>query len=127
LAAQLDLDPALVSRQFPELDIGATGVRQLTLQGATLLDVAAEYVNLEAAMLLVDRGVDVHARATMDASGIGRPTSIFHAVTQYLDWGLSVAPAIAEARSRSSVWVRSSRVTMSGREKWSNARRRDSH
>jgi Ankyrin repeats (many copies) len=56
-----------------------------------LLHVAAEYGNLEAAMLLLDRGAEVNARATMDASGIGWQTPILHAVTQYLDWGLSVA------------------------------------
>src|SRR5229473_6242892 len=42
LAEQLDTDPALVHRRFPELDFGVTGARQLTLRGATLLHVAAE-------------------------------------------------------------------------------------
>ena len=91
LAEQLDLDLALLSRQFPKLDIGATGTRQLTLQGATLLHVAAEYGNLEAARMLLDRGADINARATLAASGIGGQTPIFHAVTQYGDWGLPVA------------------------------------
>lgn len=43
LVEQLDADPALVHRQFPELDFGSTGGRRLLLQGATLLQVAAEY------------------------------------------------------------------------------------
>src|SRR2546422_878969 len=42
LAEQLDADPALVNRPFSELDCGMTGGRELTLQGGTLLHVAAE-------------------------------------------------------------------------------------
>ena len=45
LAKQLDADPQLVHRRFPELDCGSTGGRRLLLQGATLLHVAAEYGN----------------------------------------------------------------------------------
>ena len=43
LAEQIDADPALVNRPFPELDCGKTGGRSLTVQGGTLLHVAAEY------------------------------------------------------------------------------------
>jgi ankyrin repeat protein len=96
LAAQLDADPALVSRRFPELDFGVTGARQLTLQGASLLHVAAEYGCVEAAELLLDRGADVNARATISEQGIGGQTPIFHAVTQYGDWGLPVAKLLVE-------------------------------
>lgn len=38
-----------------------TGARLLTLRGATLLHVAAEYGNLEAANLLLEGGADVNA------------------------------------------------------------------
>jgi ankyrin repeat protein len=103
LAEQLDFDPALVSRQFLELDIGVTGSRQLTLQGATLLHVAAEYGNLEAAIVLLDRGADVNARATLDAFGIGGQTPIFHAVTQYGDWGSAVAELLLKRGADLSV------------------------
>jgi ankyrin repeat protein len=96
LAEHLDFDPALVSQQFPSLDIGVTGARQLTLQGATLLHVAAEYGNLDAAVLLLDRGADVNAQAAVDAFGIGGQTPIFHAVTQYGDWGSPVARLLLE-------------------------------
>ena len=83
LAELLDADAALVDRQFPELDFGVTGARRLSLRGATLLHVAAEYGNVEAAELFLDRGADVNARATVDESGIGGQTAIFHAVTQF--------------------------------------------
>jgi len=80
------------SRQLGDcIDIGITGARQLSLRGATLLHVTAEYGIPEAATLLLDRGADVNARATVDQAGIGGQTPIFHAVTQYSDWGLPVA------------------------------------
>lgn len=63
LAEQLDADSTLLHRRFPELDCGSTGARRLRLQGATLLHVAAEFGNVEAARLLLDRGADVNARA----------------------------------------------------------------
>jgi ankyrin repeat protein len=88
LAAQLDDDRGLAHRQFPELDFGTTAARRLTLRGATLLHVAAEYGNVAAATLLLDRGADVNARALVDADGIGGQTPIFHAATQYFDFGL---------------------------------------
>jgi len=91
LAQHLDADPGLLKRRFPELDFGVTGARMLTLRDATLLHVAAEYGNVEAATLLLDRGADVNARASVSEAGVGGQTAIFHAVTQYGDWGLPVA------------------------------------
>jgi len=103
LAEKIDADPALVHRRFPELDFGVTGARLLSLRGATLLHVAAEYGNVEAARLLLDRGADVNARATVDESGVGGQTPIFHAVTQYGDWGLPVAQLLVERGADLSV------------------------
>jgi ankyrin repeat protein len=60
----------------------------LTLRGATLLHVAAEYVNLSLATLLLDRGADINAPARVYAAGVGGQTPIFHAVTQFNDIGL---------------------------------------
>ena len=96
LTEQLDADPELVHRRFPELDCGSTGGRRLVLQGATLLHVAAEFGNVEAARLLLDRGADVNARATVDDAGIGGQTAIFHAVTQFGDRGLPMAQLLVE-------------------------------
>jgi hypothetical protein len=90
LSEQLDADPALPHRRFLELDFGSTAARRLTLQGATLLHIAAEYGNLEAASLLLEQGADVNARAGIDASGVGGQTPIFHAATQFHDHGLPI-------------------------------------
>jgi ankyrin repeat protein len=58
--------------------------------------VAAEYGNIDAAKLLLDRGADVNARAMIDQFGIGGQTPIFHAVTQFGDWGLPVAKVLID-------------------------------
>jgi ankyrin repeat protein len=96
LAAMIDAEPGLVHKRFTELDCGQTGGRSLSLQGGTLLHVAAEYGNVAAADLLLDRGADVNARATVDEAGIGGQTAIFHAVTQSDDGGLRVTQLLVE-------------------------------
>jgi ankyrin repeat protein len=88
LAAQIDAEPSLIDRRFPQLDFGTTGGRMLTLRGATLLHVAAEYGNLPLATLLLDRGANVNAPASVDDARVGGQTAIFHAVTQFKDAGL---------------------------------------
>lgn len=87
----LESDPALATRRFPSLDFGTSANRRLTLRGGTLLHVAAEYGNVAAARLLLDFGANVNARVELDAAGVGGHTPIFHAVSQYRDWGLGVA------------------------------------
>jgi ankyrin repeat protein len=90
LAAALDADSGLADRRFAELDLGGTAYRRLTLRGGALLHMAAEYGNLQAAKLLVDRGADVNVRAAIDGAGVGGQTPIFHAVSQFYGWGLPV-------------------------------------
>jgi hypothetical protein len=96
LAERLDADETLVHRRFPELDCGSTGARRLLLQGATLLHVAAEFGIIEAGRLLLDRGADVNACATVDAAGVGGQTAIFHAATQFSDRGLPMVQFLVE-------------------------------
>jgi ankyrin repeat protein len=106
LAEQLDDDPQLVHRRFPELDCGSTGGRRLLLQGATLLHVAAEFGTVEAARLLLDSGADANARATVNDAGIGGQTPIFHAVTQFGDAGLPMVRLLVEHGADLSVRVK---------------------
>ena len=103
LAGLLTAYPALLGRRFPELDCGSSGGRRLLLRGATLLHVAAEYGFLEAARLLLARGADVDARASVDEAGIGGQTAMFHAVTQFDDAGLPVVELLIEHGADTSV------------------------
>jgi ankyrin repeat protein len=96
LGSLIDAEPGLVNKHFPELDCGQTGGRLLLLQGGTLLHVAAEYRNTAAVTLLLDRGVDVNARAAVNEAGIGGQTAIFHAVTQSDDGGLPVTQLLLD-------------------------------
>jgi len=105
LAALLAQNPDLVTRRFPELDFGVTGERLLTLRGATLLHVAAEYGELDAATELIERGADVNARATIDEAGVGGQTPIFHAATQPGDAGLEMIRLLLERGADLSVRV----------------------
>ncbi len=110
LREQIDSDPTLISRKFSELDFGTTGERMLTLKGATLLHVAAEYGQDEAARLLLNRGADVNARATLADAGddavMGGQTAIFHAATQFDDRGLRMAQLLIERGANLSVRAR---------------------
>src|SRR5579863_7236184 len=83
LAAHLDADPSLVHKRLANLDWGSTAYRRMTLAGTTLLHAAAEYGNIEAARLLLDRGANIDARAEIDDAGVGGQTSLFHAVSQF--------------------------------------------
>ena len=103
VAEALSADPSLAGARFPQLEFGASGGRMLTLRGATLLHVAAEYQKLELATLLLDRGADVNARATLDESGVGGQTPIFHSATQFSDEGLPITRLLVERGADLSV------------------------
>jgi hypothetical protein len=103
---QLDTKPDLVHRRLEELDCGSTAGRRLLLQGATLLHVAAEFGDAEAAEFLLDRGADVNARATVDGDGVGGQTPIFHAASQNGDWGLAVTQLLLERGADHAVRVK---------------------
>lgn len=96
LTELLDENPDLLHQRFPGLDFGTTAARMLTLRGGTLLHVAAEFQNLDAARLLLDHGADVNATAMVDDTGVGGQTPIFHAATQPDDAGLPLVQLLVE-------------------------------
>jgi len=49
-------------------------------RGVTALHVCAEFNSVECAKALLEAGVDINARAAIDAEGLGGQTPIFHAV-----------------------------------------------
>jgi ankyrin repeat protein len=106
LREHLDADPALVNRRFGALDFGTTGNRSLTLRGRTLLHVAAEYGNVEAARLLLERGADVNVRADTDQTGVGGQTALFHAVSQFFDFGLTMVELLVNHGADLSISAR---------------------
>jgi ankyrin repeat protein len=106
LAELINRDPTLVNRRFPELDCGMSGGRCLTLQGGTLLHVAAEFGNLAAMNLLLEHGADVNARASVDDDGVGGQTAIFHAATLSSDLGLPIVELLVNKGADLSVSVR---------------------
>jgi len=106
LAAQLDADPDLVHRRFPELDCGSTGARRLLLVGATLLHVAAEFSSMECAKLLIERGAQVNAPAEVNHAGVGGQTPIFHAVSQFNDYGFAMTELLLSSGADLSIRVK---------------------
>jgi ankyrin repeat protein len=106
LRERLGKAPQTIHRLWPELNLGATGARGLILRDATLLHVAAEFGNAEAATLLIASGADVNARASVDDRAVGGQTPIYHAVTQFHDWGLPVTRVLLEAGADLSVRAR---------------------
>jgi ankyrin repeat protein len=56
--------------------------------------------------LLLERGASVNATAWLDAEGVGGQTPIFHAVTQFHDWGLPVVRLLLDRGADPSVRVK---------------------
>jgi ankyrin repeat protein len=86
----LGKDPSVIERRYPSLNIGTTAGRMLTLKGATLLHVAAEFGQVGIAKQLLEAGANIDARAVTDLHGVGGQTPIFHAATQGHDFGIDV-------------------------------------
>jgi ankyrin repeat protein len=86
----LGKDPSVIERRYPSLNIGTTAGRMLTLKGATLLHVAAEFGQVGIAKQLLEAGANINARAATDLHGVGGQTPIFHAATQGRDFGIDV-------------------------------------
>lgn len=74
LAAALGRDPSLIQHRTSMVSAFTP------LIGASLLHVAAEFGNLRAARVLLEKGADVNARAAVDEYGLNGHTPLFHTV-----------------------------------------------
>jgi ankyrin repeat protein len=83
-------DPQLVERRFTYSEIyppecgcatdGRSGMHWTPIDGTTLLHLAIDFNDQEIFSLLLARGADVNARASVDSAGFGGHTPLFNAV-----------------------------------------------
>lgn len=95
LEEHLRRDPNLLRRTFSHEeiyppDMGCRDEVQAThgtpLAGATLLHMAVDFDEMEIARWLLDRGMDVDARAAVDADGFGGHTALFGTVVSQANY-----------------------------------------
>lgn len=89
LEEHLRRDPGLLRRTFSHEEIYPPGLgchdeilatHGTPLAGATLLHMCVDYDEMTIARWLIERGMDVNARATVDADGFGGHTALFATV-----------------------------------------------
>ncbi|MGD0760741.1 MAG: ankyrin repeat domain-containing protein [Candidatus Sulfotelmatobacter sp.] len=90
LEAHLARDPHLLTRTFsheeiypPEVGCGpdrSFGLHGTPLAGTTLLHLCVDFDEIEIARWLIERGMDVNAKAEFDADGFGGHTALFGCV-----------------------------------------------
>lgn len=73
------------------------------LMGASLLHVACEYGNLDAATALLAAGADIEAKAAMDTYGFNGHTPIFHTVCQHHNHCLPVLKLLLDHGAKTDV------------------------
>lgn len=99
LAAAIRANPSLLSHR-------TTMVSAFTpLVGASLLHVAAEFGNADAARVLIDSGADVNARASVDAYGLNGHTPIFHTVNSIHNHAAPILKMLLQAGAKIDVTV----------------------
>jgi len=107
LEEHLRRDPGLLRRTFsheeiypPELgchdEVLAT--HGTPLKGATLLHMCVDYDEIEIARWLIERGMDVNARAAVDADGFGGHTALFATVVSQPNFWMNHSGAPGSAR-----------------------------
>lgn len=101
LEEHLRRDPGLLRRAFmheeiypPELgchdEVMAT--QGTPLAGTTLLHMCADYGEIEIARWLLDRGMNVDERATVDRDGFGGHTALFGTIVSQANFGRNKSP-----------------------------------
>jgi hypothetical protein len=105
LVAPVLLDDAEAVRADPSLLAHRTTmVSAFTpLVGASLLHVAAEYGNVNAARVLLEMGADVEARAAVDEYGLNGHTPLFHTVNSNGNRSEPILRLLLDAGARSDV------------------------
>ena len=101
LEEHLRRDPKMLSRRFRHEEIyppewgchDETMATQGTpLAGTTLLHMSIDYDELEIARWLIERGIDVNARADIDADGFGGHTALFATVVSQPNFWMNRHP-----------------------------------
>ena len=111
LEKHLRRDPDLLKRTFtfeeiypPELKCQPRPRRyderlpRTPIADSTLLHVCVEFEEIEIARWLVDRGMDVDARAAVDENGFGGHTALFNAVVGYPNFWMNFTGGWAHSR-----------------------------
>jgi hypothetical protein len=97
LAAAVRADPSLLEHR-------TTMVSAFTpLVGASLLHVAAEYGNVNAARVLLEMGAEVDARAAVDEYGLNGHTPLFHTVNSNDNRSEPILRLLLDAGARTNV------------------------
>lgn len=99
LRAALQHDPALIRHRTSMVSAFTP------LVGASLLHVAAEFGNLNAARVLIDAGVDLDARAALDEHGLNGHTAIFHTVNSNANRSAPIMHLLVDAGASPDVRV----------------------
>ncbi len=97
LAAALDADPLLIGHHTSLVSAFTP------LRGASLLHVAAEFGNMNALRVLLERGADVEARAEYDEHGLNGHTPIFHTVNSAFNRSAPLLELLLSAGARPDV------------------------
>jgi ankyrin repeat protein len=73
------------------------------LVGVTLLHVAAEYGQLDAARVLIEMGAEVDAYAAVDSHGMNGQTPLFHTVNSHANRSAPVMRLLLDAGARTDI------------------------